>query len=117
MAIPGFQTIMLPLLKYIGDRQEHSLRQAIDILINQFNLTDEEQRELLPSGQQPVFNNRVGWARTHLKKAGLLKSAQRGFLYITERGLEVLKQSPPKINIKFLEQFEEFREFRAIRRD
>ncbi len=117
MAIPDFQTIMLPLLKCIGDQQEHSLRQAIDILINQFNLTGEEQRELLPSGQQPIFLNRVGWARTHLKKAGLLKSTRRGFFCITERGLDILKQNPLKINIRFLEQFEEFKEFRAIRRD
>ena len=117
MAIPVFQQIMLPLLKLLEDKQEHSLRQVIDLLTNQFNLTLDEQRELLPSGKQAIFDNRVGWARTHLKKAGLLESTRRGFFRITDRGLQVLKQKPVKIDVKFLEQFEEFKEFRAIRRE
>ncbi len=62
MTIPDFQTIMLPLLKYIGDNQEHSLRKTIEYLADSFTLTDEERRQLLPSGQQPTFDNRVGWA-------------------------------------------------------
>jgi len=117
MAIPVFQQIMLPLLKLLEDKQEHSLRQIIDLLTNQFNLTPEEQRELLPSGKQAIFDNRVGWARTHLKKASLLESTRRGFFRITDRGLQVLNQKPVEIDVKFLEQFEEFREFLAIRRD
>jgi restriction system protein len=117
MAIPVFQQIMLPLLKLLEDKQEHSLRQIIDLLTNQFNLTQEEQHELLPSGKQAIFDNRVGWARTHLKKAGLIESTRRGFFRITDRGLQVLKQEPAKIDVKFLNQFEEFREFRAIRRE
>ena len=115
MTIPVFQQIMLPLLQLLEDRQEHSLRQVIDSLTNQFNLTQEEQHELLPSGRQAIFDNRVGWARTHLKKAGLLESTRRGFFRITDRGLQVLKQNPAKIDVEFLNQFEEFREFRAIR--
>jgi len=117
MTIPLFQQIMLPLLQLLEDKQEHSLRQVIDSLTNQFNLTQEEQRELLPSGKQAIFDNRVGWARTHLKKAGLIESTRRGFFSITDRGLQVLKQKPAKIDVKFLKQFEEFREFRAIRRE
>ena len=117
MAIPVFQQIMLPLLKLLEDKQEHSLRQVIDLLTNQFNLTPEEQHELLPSGKQAIFDNRVGWARTHLKKAGLLESTRRGFFRIADRGLQVLKQKPAKIDVKFLEQFEEFKKFRAIRRE
>jgi len=117
MTIPVFQQIMLPLLQLLQDKQEHSLRQVIDSLTNQFNLTEEEQHELLPSGKQAIFDNRVGWARTHLKKAGLLESTRRGFFRITDRGLQVLKQKPTKIDVKFLNQFEEFREFRAIRRE
>jgi restriction system protein len=117
MTIPVFQQIMLPLLQLLEDRQEHSLRQVIDSLTNQFKLTQEEQHELLPSGKQAIFDNRVGWARTYLKKAGLLESTRRGFFRITDRGLQALKQKPAKIDVKFLNQFEEFREFRAIRRE
>lgn len=116
MDIPVFQKIMLPLLKLFEDKQEQSLRQVIDLLANQFNLTLEEQHELLPSGKQAIFDNRVGWARTYMKKAGLLESTRRGFFRITDRGLQVLKENPVKIDVKFLEQFEEFKEFRAIRR-
>lgn len=117
MAIPVFQQIMLPLLQLLQDRQEHSLRQVIDSLTSYFKLTQEEQSELLPSGKQAIFDNRVGWARTHLKKAGLIESTRRGFFRITDRGLQVLKQKPEMIDVKFLDQFEEFREFRAIRRE
>ncbi len=117
MAIPDYQTIMLPLLKFVGDQKEHSLRQVIDALADQFHLTIEERRELLPSGHQAVFNNRVGWARTYIKKAGLLRSPQRGYLCITNRGLDVLKQNPSKIDLELLGQFEEFIEFRTFRRE
>lgn len=117
MAIPGFQEIMLPLLRLLEDKQEHSLQQVIDSLTNQFNLSQEEQRELVPSGKQGIFHNRVGWARTYLKKAGLIESTRRGFFRITERGLQALRQKPEKIDVKFLDQFDEFRQFRAIKRE
>jgi len=116
MAIPDYQKIMLPLLKLCGDQQEHSLWQAIEQLADQFTLTDEERRELLPSGRQAIFINRVGWASTYIKKAGLLESTRRGYSRITERGLNVLKQNPPKIDVQFLGQFKEFREFRSFRK-
>lgn len=117
MTIPVFQQITLPLLQLLQDKHEHSLRQVIDSLTNQFNLTQEEQHELLPSGKQAIFDNRVGWARTYLKKAGLIESTRRGFFCITDRGLQVLNQRPTKIDVKFLEQFEEFREFQTIKRE
>lgn len=117
MVIPDYQTIMLPLLKFVGDQKEHSSRHVIDALADQFHLTIEERRELLPSGHQAVFNNRVGWARTYMKKAGLLRSPQRGYLCITNRGLDVLKQNPSKIDLELLGQFEEFIEFRTFRRE
>jgi restriction system protein len=117
MAIPVFQQVTLPLLQLLEDKQEHSLRQIIDSLINQFSVTQEEQHELLPSGKQAIFDNRVGWARTYLKKAGLIESTRRGFFRITDRGLKVLQQNPAKIDRKFLEQFEEFRTFQSIRRE
>lgn len=115
MAIPDYQSIMLPLLKFAGDQEEHSLRQAIDSLAQEFQLSDEERKQLLPSGQQEVFKNRVAWARTYMKKADLLDSTRRGYFRITDRGLSVLTKNPPKINVHFLEQFEEFRHFRSVR--
>jgi restriction system protein len=113
MSIPNYQVIMLPLLKFIGDGKEHSIREAIEILANQFGLTPEERQTLLPSGQQPVFDNRVGWARTYMKKAGLLESPRRGYMRITERGINVLRQKPDRIDVKFLSQYSEFRKFRS----
>lgn len=113
MAIPGYQALMLPLLKVSGDKEEWSLRQSIDILAKEFGLTEKEKKEPLPSGQQPVFDNRVGWARTYLKKAGLVESTRRGYLKITERGLEVLKLGPPEINDKLLQRYPEFVEFKT----
>jgi restriction system protein len=113
MAIPDYQSIMLPLLKFAGDGEEHSLREAIEDLADEFSLTDEERKELLPSGRQATFDNRVGWARTYMKKAGLLESTKRGYFQITERGLDVLKQNPPEINNAFLRQFPEFVEFQT----
>jgi len=116
MAIPDFQSIMLPLLKFVGDRKEHSLRETIEALSEEFDLTGEERQELLPSGQQATFGNRVGWARTYMKKAGLLESTRRGYVRITERGLDVLRQNLQKIDIAFLRQFPEFVEFQTPRR-
>lgn len=117
MAIPDYQAIMFPLLKHLSDKQEHKTRDVIEHLSDQFNLTKEEREELLPSGLQQVINNRVGWARTYMIKAGLLLSTSRGYIKIAERGLTVLKQKPQVINVKYLEQFPEFREFRAIRKE
>ncbi len=111
MTIPDFQTIMLPLLNYASDGQEHSFREAIEALANEFSLSEEERKELLPSGQQAIFDNRVGWTRTHLKKAGLLESPKRGFFKITERGMKVLSKLPPEINVKYLKQFPEYLQF------
>lgn len=108
---------MLPLLRYAGDRKEHSLREAIATLADEFKLTEEERKQLLPSGQQAVFDNRVGWARTYLKKSGLLAAPKRGFFQITEGGLQVLRQSPPKIDLNFLTQFPEFIKFKNNRKE
>lgn len=117
MNIPDYQSIMLPLLAFAGDKEEHSIREAIEALADKFELTAEERKHLLPSGRQPAFDNRVGWARTYLKKAGLLKSPRRGYLQITDRGLAVLEQDPPEINYNFLMQFDEFVAFRTHKRD
>jgi restriction system protein len=111
MAIPDYQTIMLPFLKFAVDGKEHSKREAFDKLANFFNLSESELRELLPSGKQELFDNRLGWTSTHLKKAGLITSTRRGYFCITERGRELLKQNPSKIDVKLLKQYPEFREF------
>lgn len=108
MSIPDFQTIMLPLLKFCADGQEHTNRQAIDALSKEFGLTEEEQKQLLPSGQQCVFENRVAWARAHMKMAELVENTRRGVFRITKRGKEVLNQTPSEINLRFLRQFPEY---------
>jgi restriction system protein len=115
MAVPDFQSMMLPLLKIAGDGQEHSFGEVLDALAMQLQLTDSDRKETLPSGQSR-FDNRVGWARTHLKKAALVESTGRGKFRITERGLEVLKSNPASIDIKFLMQFTEFVDFRNLSR-
>lgn len=115
--IPDYQSLMLPLLRSVSDRQEYKFRDIVDILATQFNLSDDEKKELLTSGQQPIFDNRVGWAKTYLKKAGLLDTPKRATIVITQRGLEVIKQNPEKINARFLRQFSEFVEFQTTKRD
>lgn len=117
MAIPDYQSLMLPLLRFLGDGQERNVREAITQLCSEFKLTTQEKEELLPSGQQPIIDNRIGWAKTYLLKAGLIDSSRRGFVRITQKGIEVLSKKPPIINIKFLEQFPEFIEFRTIKKE
>ena len=112
MPIPDYQTLMLPLLKLAGDGAVHSKRDTVPELASKFGLTEEEQKELLPSGKQEIFDNRVGWARTYLKKALLIDYVQRGQFRITERGKQVLAENPPQIDNAFLCRFPEFVEFR-----
>src|SRR3954465_5236772 len=109
--IPDYQTVMFPLLKFASDQKEHSTRESVESLADHFNLTKEQRQELLPSGTQAVFNKRVGWANTYLKKAGLLESPRRGRLKITGRGLEALKTNAHAINNDFLRQYPELIEF------
>lgn len=117
MPIPDYQMLMLPLLRFAADGKDHTLRESVDILAAEFDLTSSERNELLPSGQQPIFNNRAGWASSYLKKAGLLESPRRGVFRITPRGSTVLAENPPRIDIRFLERFPEFIEFRNASRN
>jgi len=110
--IPDYQSIMLPLLKLTADGDTYRLREAVDLLAEQYQLSEEERRKMLPSGYAPLFANRVGWASTYLKKAGLLVSEKRGYFQITERGKEVLQRQPERIDVRFLDQFPEFIAFR-----
>jgi len=108
---------MLPLLRVASDGKEHPLAKVREMLAEEFKLTQAEQDERLPSGRQSRFANRVAWAKVYLEQGELLHSPRRGYLQITDRGHEVLKASPPRIDIKFLEQYPEFVEFRTQKAD
>ncbi len=113
MAIPDYQSIMLPLLRLAGDQQEHKISEVTDTLAEQFSLTEEERNVLIPSGTQSLFYNRVGWARTYLVKAGLLDTPRRGYIEITEEGLKLLAEDPEEINTKLLKRYQGFRDFQS----
>lgn len=115
MAIPDYETIMLPLLKHLSDKKVRHLRESIDAMGSHFQLSEDERAQRLPSGVKRTFDDRVSWASTYMKKAGLLRSPKRGQYEITDRGLDVLKSPPPRITNEFLEQYPEFLEFRARR--
>ncbi len=117
MAVPDFQSLMLPLLRIAADGREHSLAEARDVLAGEFKLSDADREELLPSGRQPKFANRVAWAKSYLQQAGLLLSPRRGHFQLSDRGQAVLKSPPPRIDIKFLEQYPEFVDFRTPKVD
>jgi restriction system protein len=105
---------MLPLMEIASDKNIHLFRDVINELIEKYNLTEEQKNELLPSGKQPIFDNRTGWAKTHLKKAGLLIYPKRGCIQITERGISILDKKPERIDMKTLKQFDEYNEFIKI---
>lgn len=109
--IPDFQSIMLPLLRMLSDGKEYRYRDIVEQLADEFKITADERKELLASGSQPIFDNRVGWAKTYLKKAGLLDSPKRAIFVITDVGLNVLRVNPDRIDTKFLRQFPSFLEF------
>lgn len=117
MPIPDYQTVMLPLLRLVGQQNSISVRDAIEKISVEFKLNNEERSALLPSGKQEVIVNRVSWARTYMKKAGLLSSPTRGMIEITERGKKVLAEKPTLINVAYLNKFPEFEAFRAIEND
>jgi restriction system protein len=102
---------MLPLLRVAGDGQDHIVREAADALATHLKLTSEELAELLPSGRQTRFLNRVNWAILHLKKGKLLEPAGYGRFRITARGSQLLAEEPPGVDMKFLQRFPEYAEF------
>ncbi len=113
MAIPDYETLMLPVLQYVSDGKEHPLKEITAFMADSFKLTPEELEQRIPSGQSTYIQNRTGWAKTYLKKAGLLASPKRGLIQITDRGREVLSRKPVRIDGAFLEQFQEFKDFQA----
>lgn len=106
--IPGFQKMMLPLLRFSGDKQEHSTTDTLDVIAKEFGINEEQKNQLLPSGNQKVFYNRVFWAKAYLKMAGLIENTKRAHFKITERGLNTLKENPPEINLKYLKRFPDY---------
>jgi hypothetical protein len=114
MTIPDYQRIMLPLLKLAGNKEEHSLSEALEYVNRLFKLTEEEKGRLLPSGTQRIMNCNVDLARTYLQKAKMIEYVRRGHFKITNRGLEILKQKPSMIYVNSLMQFTEFVEFRNV---
>jgi len=117
MPIPDFQTLMLPLLELASDGKSHNRKEAAEKLAQQFNLTEDERTLLLPSGRDVLFSNRIGWAMMHLRKAKLLDTPKRGLFTISRQGTDVLERKPLRIDMKFLEQFPEYMEFRDNNKD
>jgi restriction system protein len=113
MPIPDFQNLMLPMLQLAADGAEHRLSDAIEALAQQLKLSNAERAELLPSGIQPRFDNKVGWARTHLGKALLLESPRRGWFRISERGRSLLASPPDRITVAYLMRYPEYGAFRS----
>jgi restriction system protein len=115
MAVPTYDKLMLSLLQYASDGQPHHIREAITALADVLHLSPEDREEMLPKSNKYKFDDRVQWANTYLKKAGLLQSAGRGYLEITDRGLQVLRTNPPFLDRNFLRQFPEFEEFQRVK--
>jgi restriction system protein len=117
MAIPDYEACMLPLLKYLEDGKEHAFKDSVNSLADFFSLTADERSEFLPSGTSLKFASRVGWAKTYLSKAGLIKLTRRAHVQLTERGIKVLQQKNCVVNKKFLMQYQEFVAFQQKKRD
>lgn len=116
MAIPDYQSLMLPLLRLAESRNEEiSTDETIETLAKQFSLNDDDLKQMLPSGIQSTFVNRISWAATYMKKAELLEPTRRGYYQITQRGKDLLKKNPPTINAKTLKQYPEFQQFQALK--
>lgn len=117
MPVPDYETFMLPLLRAVADGGEHHVRNVRERLAAEFKLTPQDRSEMLPSGKQSVFDNRVGWAKTYMDKAGLVASVRRGIYRITDAGRAVLAERPPRVDKKYLERFDGFRSFISIQHD
>jgi len=116
MAVPDYQSLMLPLLQFTKKKgDETSTGEATEVLAVELGLTDEDLKEMLPSGISSTFVNRVGWAATYMKKAGLLEATRRGYFRITSRGQDLLQKQPKTINVKLLREYPEFIEFQQLK--
>jgi restriction system protein len=113
MPIPDYQSLMRPLLAFGSDGSEKNINDAINGIANQLGLTKDERHQLLPSGKQAIFANRVHWARTYLDKAGAIKRTRRSHFVITDRGKQLLTDNPIRINVQVLKKFPEFVAFQS----
>src|SRR5688572_16092143 len=112
MAVPDYQSLMLPLLEALADGQEHDVRELRDTVAQRLGMTESDREELQPSGKQAVYDNRIGWAKTYLDKAALVRSVRRGVYQITQRGQVVVAERPARVDVAYLSRFPEFEEFR-----
>ena len=111
MAIPTYDELMYPVLKVLSDNIERSGDEIYNIIADELKLSEEERNRIYPNNPKKIFKDRVAWARTYLKKAGLIFSPQRATSKITEEGLKVIKKAPTKLDLKYLEKFESYRQF------
>lgn len=116
MSIPILNYYMVPVLKLLSDGKQHYHKEITDVLSKEFDLTEDERNQLLPSGNQTVVENRIGWAKTYLKKAGLIESKKRGYVNITEDGLKELKENP-NLDVDDLYKYPSFAEFKIGKND
>lgn len=114
--IPDYQTLMRPVLK-CSENGEVRIGHVVETLADEFELTQEEREELLPSGKQATFANRVHWAKTYLAKAGLVEPTRRGHFVITQRGKDALIAAFDTIDNNYLKQFDEFKTFQGLSND
>ncbi len=117
MSVPTYESFMLPILRATADGREHEIAEMAESVAKELKVTPADRDRLLPSGTQSVFDNRLGWARTYLKKAGLLENPTRGQYRITARGLNAMKRNPSGIDAKFLMQFPEFVAFQSLKHE
>jgi len=115
MSIPDYQTLMLPVLRKAASG-EVKISTVIEELSGEFGLTEDEKAELLPSGKQTTIANRIHWAKTYLKQAGLVDATRRGHFVISERGRAILAKNPTSIDNRILETFDEFQQFKNRQR-
>lgn len=114
MPVPSYEEFMFPFLRALDDKEIHAIKDIREELADNLSLSESDKAELLPSGTMPVYRSRIGWAKTYLKKAGLIDNSVRGKVKITDRGFNVLKQNPEKIDSHFLLQFDEFQKFANV---
>jgi restriction system protein len=117
MPVPDFQTWFLPMMKRLADGKVHDMTELQDELANELGLSDADKNAMLPSGKQTMYRNRIGWARTYLKKAQLLISPERGVIQITDRGKKLLATNPTELRVKELKKYPEFVEFHTYTKD
>jgi restriction system protein len=117
MPIPDFQSLMRPLLQFAADGNDHSIRDTLDQLATEFNLSNDERKELLPSGRGEIFTNRAAWAKTHLRMAGLIEAPTRGIFRITDRGRHVLSEHPQRVDLRILREQPGYLEARDTKKE